>query len=900
MPLDLLHRLRALLQRNTVEQELDEELRFHLEREAGKLMQRGVGREEATRRARLAFGGVEEVKERCREARGTLWLEELEQDLHYGSRILRKAPGFTLAVAGILALGIGATTALFSVAHAVLLRWLPVPNPQELVVLARDPRRPYVPHSRPEYLRLRDYGGRVFRGVAASNESLAVGFSVVTPDRAEAPIVAHAAFVSGTYFGVLGVEPFAGRLLTPADEAAPGANPYVVLDHRFWLRHFHGQPDTLGRTVRLNSAICTVVGIARPSFRGTQVGNTPDFYVPLTMWPALVPMMRQNWARPTRQWLVITARLEAGVTLPQAEAVVASLLGERGQRRSGSSMGPGDGADQSWQPVLLPGAGGFSPLRARYRKSLLVLLAAVGLVLLLACANVAGLFMVRAESRRREIAVRLALGASRGRVIRQLLTESLLLAVLGGMAGTLFGSGCAEALVGLLMPETTNVVLDVSPNVYVLGFGLVVSVLAGIVFGLTPSLGASRPALTPALKGAGRRLAGSLGRHLDARRLLIVFQVALSLVLLVGVGLLSRSFAHLLTVDTGFARDHVLLVSVEPTQHGYDAAQAHAFYENLRNDVAALPGVRGTSLSAFTPLDGGNSGGTVSAPGRPGDGVVETNHVTAGYLATLGVPLLAGRDLSERDATAGANRVGLITKSLAQRMFPGASPLGRRFSLEEQYDASQSYEIVGVVGDSRYFGLRNKPVPMAYVPVESNERRLVLSVRTVGPPESLIPLIRRKAAALDPTVPIQGAKTMKDRVDLQVSQERLLAALVSAFGLIALVLVATGLHGVLAQAVASRTREIGIRVALGGGRSDTVGIVLKDAARLVGSGAVLGIVASVAALRSVTSLLYGVEPLDTPSLVMALGVVAIVSLVASSVPAWRAARVEPAAALRNE
>lgn len=898
---DAIHRLRSLFRRTQVEQELDDELRFHLECETGKLIRGGLGPAEAARRARLALGGPEQVKEQVRDARGTRWLEDLAQDLRYAMRTSARSPGFTLTVVATLALGIGATTALFSVADAVLLRWLPVANPQELVVLARDPHQPYVPHSRADYLRLRDDGGQSFLGVAAAHENGSAGFTMEPAGRGASPVVVNLAYVSGTYFDVLGVRPAAGRLLAREDEVTPGASRFVVLDHDFWQRQFGGDRTVLGRTARLNNVLCTVVGITSPGFHGTQVGAAPDLYVPLTLFPELVPVMRNNWDRPSRQWLTITARLRPGVTVPRAEAQVASLLRDRAAAyaRLGGSQGPGDGAGRSWTPTLLPGAQGYSPLRTLYGKPLVVLLAAAGLLLLLACANVAGLVLARAGSRQREIAMRLALGAGRGRVVRQLLTESLLLAALGGGVGVALGVGGARTLVRLLSVEFSTLSLDVSPNPSLLAASFVVTVGAGLLFGLAPALRSARQDLAEAIKRSPGATWRALGR-LSGREILVVAQVSLCLVLLVGVALLAKSFIMLRTIDPGFARDGVLLVQVQPTQYGYDGVRARAFYDQLRARVAALPGVRAAGLSDETPLGGGNSGGTASVPGRSGVGGVEAYAVSPEYLSAVGTPLVSGRSLSAADEQPGAPHVGLISESLARRLYPGENPLGRRFSREEQYEALESIEIVGVVGDARYFGLRERPVPTAYVPLAPAVRNLTLSIRFDGASQALIAAVRRETATLDPAVPVLMAHTMRQRLDQEVARERLLSTLVGGFGTLALVLVAVGLYGVLAQWVNSRTKEIGIRVALGARQWSIAGPVLASLARLVGGGAAVGLLIALASVRVLARFLYQVPPLDAPSFVVAVGVLVLVALLAGAAPARRAVQVNPVVALRND
>jgi predicted permease len=673
---------------------------------------------------------------------------------------------------------------------------------------------------------------------------------------------------------VLGVTPSAGRLLTSGDERDARA---AVLSHRFWQTRFNSDPDMLGRAVRINSAIVQVAGVASAGFNGTRLGNAPDVYLPLSVFPAVMPSMSGHWNSPARHWLIVTARLLPGISVAQATAQVDLLLGRRA--------------------ALLSGVKGFSAVSSQLFQPLMILLCASGLVLLLACANVAGLLLARASGRQRETAVRLALGAGRGRLMRQLLTENLLLALLGGAAGLCLGLAGSRALVSLLPGDGPQpLAIDITPDWRMFLFAGALSLITGLIFGLGPALAASGRALVPALRGPALSVRW---RRLDSRRLLVAAQVALSVVLLVAVALLTRSLAHLEALDLGFSRSSVLVVSLDPAQNGYKDARLHEFYENLRERTSALPGVRMASLSDFTPLDGGNDSLTVSAPGH--DPVqVETNAIAPGYLDTLGIKLLAGRDFTELETKLNAAPVALISEGAARILFPSANPIGRRLSFGERYQPAESAMIVGVVRDANYFDVRGKPDPMIYVPVDPGMRRLTLSIRSTGPPERLIPEVRRVAAALDPAVPLLSLQTITEQIDEHNAAERLLATLLGCFGLLALVLAAVGLYGLLAYRVAAGTRDIGIRMALGAPRFGAVSFVLKDVWILVGAGVGAGSVAAIAVARLLTGVLFGVKAIDPVSFGSAIVMLLVTALAASYLPARRAAGVDPLIALRHE
>jgi predicted permease len=676
---DALFRLRAIFRRRLVETELQDEMGSHLEHQIDRYVRTGMSREEATRRAHLALGGVEQIKEDCRETWGIALWETTVRDLRYAIRQIFRNPAFTLAVVLTLGLGIGATTALFTVANSLLLRSLPVPNPRELVVIARDPARPFPLHNFADYVLMRDESHSAFTGVAACNEGNAVGFSISESGGHDVPEVVNTAFVSDNYFTVLGVGSSAGRLLAPDGGSASAANPSVVLSYEFWRRRFGGSSAAIGQPLRLNSAVFSVIGVASRGFTGTRAGNVPDVYAPLTTFPSILPSMRKNWNAPRRQWLIVTARLKPGVSMAQATTQLDSLLA--GSARPQASPENGNAKTSSWRAVLLPGMRGFSLASPQFGEPLLILLSASGVLLILACANVAGLLLARAVHREREIAVRLALGASRRRLIRQLLTESVLLSISGGAVGLLLGQTGARAIVHLLPsggPFPFS--LDVSPDGRVLGFAFGISVLTGLLFGMGPALRASRRDLTPSLKTRPSLPGPARWLRPDLRRALVVIQVALSLVLLVGVGLLARSLANLDALDLGYSRAGLLFVYLQPSQLGYQGVRAREFYERVRQRIAGLPGVKLTSLADFAPLDSGNDSSTVSAPGQDMAIPVETNTMTPDYLGTLGIPLLAGRNLTARDAEAGAPPVALIGESLAQLFFRGESPIGQRLS----------------------------------------------------------------------------------------------------------------------------------------------------------------------------------------------------------------------------
>lgn len=866
-------------------------------------------------------------------------------DLRLAARALARAPVFTATAVLSLALGMGANAAFFRVADALLLRALPVQAPGDLVVLARNPAQPKPGYTYPEFVRVRDHSTTLAGVAASSSSAVPASFRAAAPPgaRGTAPTqagpadggaaeVAQVALVSGTYFGVLGVPPAAGRVLTVADDEAPGAHAAAVLSHAFWHRRFGGDPAVVGRTVRLDRTAFTVVGVAAPGFAGAVVGQAPDLFVPLALESAVSSVPPPRWKAADRAWLVVLGRRRPGVGAAEIATDVSARLAETAREseaavaaaRVSGIMGAHERTLDA-RAVVLSGARGTSAFREQAARPLVLLWAGAALVLLIACVNVAGLAFARALSRERETATRVALGATRGRLVRQALTEGALLALAAAALGVAVATWGARGLVALLPQRDTPLALDLSPDARVVGFAAAVALGAVLVVGLVPALRGARPDLVAALKRGATGAGAAGGRGPDPRAALVVIQVALSLVLLVGAGLFVRTLRNLRALDPGFAPESVLALRVAPERAGYaDGPRRHAYYQQLRARLAAVPGVRAVSVADETPLDGRRWTDDLAPAGA---GAVyrtaELNAVGPDYFAALGVRRLTGRDFSEQDirnaeaadeaenSAAGATRpraarpprVAVLSAIAARRLFPGqpalASVVGRRFSRGARYQDADAYEVVGVVEDARYIGLREVPTGMVYLPFGGGGGT-TLVVRAAGHPAALAAAARREALALDPAVPVVEARPLRARVDDDLAAERLLAALGTGFGALAVGLAAVGLYGVLAEGVLRRTRELGVRMALGATRAGVVRSVLRGAAGLVLPGVVAGGLAAVALSRLVARFLYGVSPVDPWSVGLAAAVVGAAALGAVAMPARRAARVSPATALRQD
>jgi predicted permease len=827
-------------------------------------------------------------------------MDALFHDLKHGVRTLAKAPGFTLVVVLTLGLGIGANTAIFTLLDQVLLRLLPVERPEELVLLdgpganmgARFGEQTF---SYPMYRDFRD-GNEVFSGVIAR-----FGVPLSLEHQGQSERVAGE-LVSGNFFEVLGVPPAAGRTLHASDDAAPGAHPVAVLSHGFWQRRFGGDPGIVDATLTVNGRAFTVVGVAAAGFDGVEVGAAPDVFLPIAMKAVATPTWNELENR-RFLWLNVLARLRPGVTREQAAAGMQVLYRQVNEDEVAQMP---DAPPRFRERFLakklqvLPGFRGLSSLRREFTRPLLVLAGMVGLVLLIACANVASLLLARAAAREREMAIRLALGARRGQVLRQLAVESLLLAALGGAAGLALSALVGDVLLHALPFEQASRTFQSSPDTRVLLFTLAVSLATGLVFGLVPALQATRPRVASTLKDE-RGTSTSAG-HVRFRKGLVVVQVALSLLLLVGAGLFARSLYNLRTLDPGFETRQLLSLAVEPDLNGYSPAAARDLLRRLQERFAAEPGAVGASMASNPLLTDSRMIMTVDMEGyeRKEDETTNlfVNRVGPGYFKTMGIPVVAGREFDERDVV-GAPKVALVNETTARYFFKDSSPIGRRLGVGGD---PREIEIVGVVRDGKAYSLRDTPERFFYLPLLQDEapNEATFYVRATGAADALAPRLRSVVHEVDPALPVYAMTTMERQVDRSLFFERMIAALAAAFGVLATVLAALGLYGVMSYTVVRRTREIGIRMALGAERGRVLWLVLREVALLAVAGVVLGLPSALALAQLVSSQLYGLSPADPATLVLATAVLAGIAVLAGYLPARRATIVDPVTALRHE
>ncbi|HLJ50686.1 MAG TPA: ABC transporter permease [Bryobacteraceae bacterium] len=829
----------------------------------------------------------------------------LAQDSRYALRTFRKNPAFTTVAVLSLALGIGANTAIFSLIDAVLLRWLPVQAPQQLTILGRNPDQPSVSFNYPDYEYVRDHN-HSFNGVIAYSYGNSVGMTV-PGETSQDPQLAVCSMVSGNYFEVLGVTPAAGRVFSPQDNLKPGAHPYAVLSYDYWRRRFGANPAVLGKYILLNNAVLTVVGVARAGFHGAVVGRSPDLFVPI-MEVQQIDSGMSMWKTRHFWWLNVMGRLRRETGIRQAQADLDLLFHQIDQNDPETKPAPAydRGRERRNRAAVLPGSQGFSRFQKQFAKPLIVLAIVVGLVLLIACANVANLLFARGASREKEIGIRLAIGASRTRLIAQLLVETVILALLGGAAGLAFAWWGARLLMALLPVESAPVALDITPDLRILGFAFGVSLLTALMCGLVPAFKATRPSL----------LAPRVGR-LDLRKALVVAQVAVCLLLLIGAGLFVRSLDNLRDLDPGFVRENVLIVGINPRQNGYKGQRLRAFYEQLLGQVRSMPQVRAASLARVTPLSGSRWNNEIAVQGysrKPDEEPsVDFNAVSPDYFQTMGIPLLLGRDFRTEDNPAtspdvpdgkltGPAPVAIINQAMAKKFWGDQSPIGRRFSMTtDQFQMDKSFEVVGVVKDTKYFGLRDAVESMVYVPDwRLGASPFSLCVRTAADPEPMVASIRREASHIDSSIPVLQTLTMEQQLNNNVSQERIVATLCSFFGGLALLLAVVGLYGLMAHTVTRRTREIGIRMALGAVRGNVMWLVMRETILLVVIGAAIGVPIAFGLTRFVKSFLYGLTPQDPANIVAAAAILTVAMLLAGYIPARRATRVDPMVALRWE
>ncbi len=813
-------------------------------------------------------------------------------DLKFAVRQLLKNPGFTAVAVLTLALGIGANTAIFSVVDRLLARPLPVTSPDQLVVLA-NVRANGIPDFEFNYPLFRDYQreNTFFKHLSATAD-LAVGVGANGGTERQ-----RALLVSGNYFTMLGVNAALGRTFAANEGVEMDDAAVVVLSHGLWQRNFGADPKVIGRSIMINARPFIVVGVAPREFTGTSRGQVADLYIPITMYGQLTSE-RPGGENPLNSryfiWHRIMGRLQDALPAAQAQTALLSLA------RQIHSVTP---ANTSTNLGVLPGAQGFTDELREVRLPLNLLLATAGLVLLIACGNLANLQLARASVRTRDIAIRLALGARRGRLLRELLTESVLLALLGGGLGILVATWLVQVL-DQFRPANSAFELSTGLDARMLTFTLFISLLTGVLFGLAPAWRACRPALVPELKGAVA--AEARERRWSLRSALVVGQVALSLLVLVSGGLCIRSLQKLQRIDPGFEPSQVALMSFNLELNNYSVTRAQDFYERLLERVRALPGTEAASLARSTPLDGNRIGMSITRvegyEPKPGERLSsDLNFVSADYFRTFGVPLLAGRDFDATDKQGGVKTV-IVNAAFAQRFWPGESAVGRRlFQFSGRNQPEEAWEVVGVVGSMASRGLREAPRPMMFRSIgQAPGKSLTLAVRSGLTASSAIDLTRDLVRSLDAAVPMFRIQTMAQQKSGALALERMVATLLGGFGMLALLLAALGIYGVLAYSVSRRTREIGVRMTLGAQIGDVLALVLRQGLFLVGLGTVAGLASAFAATRLLKSFLHEVSPLDPLTFGGVAVLLACVAFVACWLPARRAARVDPMVALRTE
>jgi predicted permease len=905
-----LSKARYLVSGNRIDRDLAQELNFHQDMLTADQERLGYSHETALLNARRKMGNTTLMTEYSRDAWIVAWFDALKRDLRFAVRSFARYPGFTTIALATLALGIGANTAIFGLVDTVMLRSLPVNRPEELLAV-----RGSFSYWRFEQIRDRN---EVFSGVIAAR-----AFDDVTVTSGSQPLGrVTAELVSGNYFDLLGVQPFRGRSITPDDDRAAGAGPVAVISYGFWQRAFAGSNDALGRTIALRAGlvgggtsgfepaapkvsdqttVVTVIGIAPPEFFGDTVGKLVDVWVPITMQPVLMP--GRAWlTRRTASWVNILGRMRPGITEEQARE---SLIRTYRQIRSdeiGSSITDEQRRNlANIQLTVDPGEKGFGQIRRQFSQPLLILMTVVTLVLLIACLNVANLLLARAAARQHEISMRLSLGASRARLIRQLLTESLLLAGIGGVLGLGLAALGTRTLIALVSGEAQQISLRLSPDARILGFTLGVSLLSGIVFGLVPALFGTRRELQHILKDSSR----SAGRQrIRGARVLVATQVAVSLVLLVGCGLFLRTLYNLKAEVLGYDRTGLIIVRVDPVAAGYTGDALGSKMLALMHRLAAIPGVRSATFSENGLFSGPESGTPVVVPGftpaSDEDRLARFDQAGPGYFTNVGVPLMLGRDFTEQDRP-DTPRVAIINDTMARFYFANQNPIGKHFDVRGPSDVT--LEVVGVARDVQDHSLRNKPLRRFYVSYLQPIDGIIAAnfeVRAAGNMTSLFGSIRAQVEQFDPKLQVLSLKTAQELVDNSILTERLVAKLSTFFGGLALLLAAIGLYGVMSYTVARRTAEIGLRMALGAQRTDVASLVLRDILRLIAIGSAVGILASVQLARYVESLIFGLKPHDPVTIAIAVAVLGLIGLIAGYLPARRAARIDPILALRAE
>ena len=833
----------------------------------------------------------------------TLW-----QDLRYGIRTLIKNPGFSVVAVLTLALGLGANTAIFSLTDQILLRTLPVENPKELVVLRSvGPKSGRVwsdgdsgmSYSYPMYKELRDKNN-VFTGLLAR---FAIPLSVAGEGQTER---ASGELVSGNYFDVLGVRPALGRVFTAEDEGAPGANPIIVLSHGYWSRHFGADPNILNKMLTVNNTAMTVVGVARAGFNGVQIGQTPDVFIPMSMKAQMTP--NSNGLDDHRDyWIALIGRLKKGLNPEQAEAQFAPVYRQLLEAEMPLLGRMSPEYQQRFLDTKLKlevGSQGRAILQRDTKQPLLVLMGMVGLVLLISCANVANLLMARGAARQREIAIRMAVGAGRFRLIRQFLVESLTLSLVGGVVGLLVASWTTGVLVGAIPEGFGAAGLSAELDLRMLGFNLALAALTGILFGLIPAIKATRLNLESTLREQGSSVSGSHSQ-VRFRKGLVMAQVILTTVLLVGAGLFARSLNNLQHLDLGMRTEQLVEFSISPDLNGYTPQRTSALFDQLHQTLAAQPGVDAVSAAALGVFTDSNSSSNITVEGYQAQEDENTdvgqNYIGPNFFSTMGIPLIRGREFTLADG-ATSPKVAIVNEAMVQRFFANREALGARFAFGAGDKTRPDILIVGIVKDSKHASVRDKVKPFVYLPYgqDKNVGYLTFYVKTRQDTATMATTVRREVQRLDGNLPIYDLKTLEQQISESLFADRFLTFLSLCFALLAALLASLGLYGVMAYTVTRRTREIGIRMALGASRGNVSWLILREVVILAVIGLIVGLPAAYGLGRLTESLLYGVKASDPVVFVGAGLLLTVATLLGGYLPARKAAGIDPLKALRYE
>jgi predicted permease len=911
--------LRSAFGRRRLEADMDEEVRFHLEARAADLTREGLDSHEAMRQARLEFGGLASHMDEMRNSLGLRWIDDLWCDLRYAARILRKSPGFTAIAVGSLALAIGANTTIFSIANEMLYQRLGVPHAEELRLLTLIGDKNVAVHSSwgdwnslpGGRIRIDSFSYPVYQQLRRENLVLQEIFAFKDISRANVTVDGAAQavqleLISGNFYEQMKVKPALGRAILPSDDGTPETGAVATISDGFWQRSFGRSPDVLGKVIIVNTIPVTIVGVNARGFTGARsVQSSPEIFMPLSMIPLLRPsFVGGPLLSNTRVfWVQVMARTKPAVPQEQARASLDVALSAA--MRATMTLKKEDTMPKL---ALEDGSRGLDYSGRDFAKPLYVLLALVGFVLLLACANIANLMLARASARQREMSVRLALGAGRWRILRQVLTESLMISAMGGALGLVLGYMGRTMLPKLLANAWEQTDLNVPFDWRVFAFTAGVTIVTGVLFGIAPAWASTRAEIGTALKEGGK----TATRHRKgwSGKAIVTFQVALSTMLVVGAGLFLRTLINLNSIDPGFRTDHLLLFNINPPNKQYPAPKDVALHAQIEEALRSVPGVEGVTLTDVPLIanDMSNSGfdiqGSPKVVHKRGDqsGSVYLADVGPDFMSVMGIPILAGRGFTTQDMNT-PQQVAVVNQALIRRFFPNENPIGKRFTMDDSVPENRKWiEIVGVIADTRYSNLKDEPSALHFDLYRQMEEigGATYIVRTQMQPEAIVPSLRAAVQRIDRDLPLMDIRTQQQQIDATMQQERIFASLTAGFGLLALALACVGIYGIMAYTVSQRTNEIGIRLALGAERKQVRGMVLREAGWLAVLGVVAGLAVALGLGQLVKSMLYGLKPADPASFAGAGCLLLGVAVVAAWVPALRASRVEPMEALRHE